>query len=259
MSVRYAEGMPRELEGVCLELLGELRANTGDFCTPLTDDADAAFNRIVDMCLSSVVASPNAKDLFGKLGPNEDAFGINILYTDDAALRLHFYNETGVFDHNRHPIGSGPVNTAVYGTPHSHIGDISAVIPAGEITHHCFEEVEGEDYTAGYISFVESEDPTKATKFRESVFRPTHPARLEYVGPVTCDATRGYWMPKQQIHVVTWDEPTITVFINDLKNKKQSTVYQPANTPVVVRQRSVDPATREQIWASFTDLARSVS
>ena len=150
-----------------------------------------------------------------------------------------------------------PVDIVRFGTPHNHRGNISAVVPAGRLVHHTFVESSGNEYTSGKIGFEEASDPTRSYKFRRSIFIPTGNSGLDFEGSEEFNSREGYWMNKKQIHVVSWPEPTITVFMNDFRDPNESTVYQAGGvTQEIDRPRALASEQRTRVWQSFVDLAR---
>jgi hypothetical protein len=255
---RYLDNLPPGIESLSRVVIEELRKNGGGSYTSLTSKQQRIYDELGGMVLSHVIQSPQAASLLGKLGPNEEAYGLNLTEIDEAVLRVHYYSNEGVDTVDPSSMSSQPVDIVRFGTPHNHRGNISAIVPVGRLIHHTFQETDGNDYTSGKIGFEEVSDSTRAYKFRSSIFVPTGSSGLNFEGSEEFNTREGYWMDKQQIHVVSWPEPTITVFFNDFSCPHESTVYQAGDvTQEIERPRALAPAQRTIVWKSFVDLARN--
>jgi len=146
------------------------------------------------------------------------------------------------------------VDVETFGTPHTHRGHISSVVPIGRLMHYCFAETEGRDYTAGSLRYEEA--PGFPGNYWRTIITPHHQTGLEYLGTSAFDNGNGYLMNKKTIHVVSWPKPTVTVFLSDFAEPQTTTVYQPVSGEnEVERQRHLlDPAERQQVWNDFKQL-----
>lgn len=257
--MKYLENLPDEIVGQATDVLGSLRAGNTDYLDLLSSRQQRLFGDLAAACLNHVVQTPKAAQLLGKLGPNEEAYGLNLAEIDGAVLRVHFYTGEGSLTPDREALANDPLDPAKY-TPHNHLGHISGFAPIGRLVHHCLTEVEGNTYTAGRMILEQIPDPTKGYKIGRSVFVPERTAGLDLFSHVEVGADSGYWMNRQTVHVVTWPEPTVTVFLNDFLNRHQSTIYQlgeATGADELQKIRSLGTEDRQRIWNAFTDLAAS--
>lgn len=251
----YLDGLPSDvvqLASSTLELLREARGNSYE---ALSDRQQRPYDELADRCLLHLAQNPQSAQLFGKLGPNEEAYGINLLEIDDAVLRVHFYSAEGASAVQPSEFQRGPIDVERFGTPHNHVGNIAAVVPRGELIHHAFQITDGREYTAGRIDYVENPDPTTGYKFRKSVFVPQGDAGLECVSTDAFSASTGYRMGRENVHVVSWPKPTVTVFFNDFRNRHKSTIFQQAGVKEEMeRPRALSNDERTRVWDAFTGL-----
>lgn len=258
--MKYVRDVPDDVINLTGEVLADLRANRGDDPSQvggLSDRQQMLFDELGERCIGLLVDRPEAANLLGKQGAHEGAYAINIAEVDGAALRVHYFSQVETDPEEVARIPSADFDVGILGTPHNHKGDIAAVAPIGRITHHLFEEVEGSDFTVGGIAFEEAPDPTRSYKFNISRFLPLGPVGLRHLADETVgEATGGYALPQRAIHIVTWEEPTATVFLNDFANAGESRVYMPAGAQEIDRQRLLPPGTMASLWGEFMDLVQ---
>lgn len=245
------EILPDNTLQLASEVLGEWRTAPTDSYDSLTDQQQAKYTALGNACIQDVIESPHAAQLLKKLGPSEEAYFMTLAYFDRAMLRIHFYTPEGADIVDPRIMESGVVDIARFGTPHTHYGNISSAVPIGRLIHYCFTEKEGQDYTVGQITYREVTDSTGT--YLQSVVTPHHDASLEFNGTLECDNEHGYRMDKSAIHVISWPEPTVTVFLSDTSNPKTTAAYQALNTPEIVGapRLPLDPSEQDRIWEAF--------
>lgn len=251
--VKYLTDLPVSAVALARALVPLLRIPRNSLVERLPASQQSLFNELAYGCLSHLAASPRAANLFGRIGPNEEAYALNLVDLDGMVLRVHFYTREGVcappckVQH--------PVDVAQFGTPHNHMGNVSAVVPVGGLVHHCFKEVPGNTYTAGRVAFKKSSDPTNAPKIAQTVYIPERTTGLSIESEIPCGPNAGYWMNRDMVHVVSWQEPTITVFFIDLKDSLKSTVYHQAlESTVLERSRLLSEDKTADVWEEFRAL-----
>lgn len=255
---KYLENVPDAVTDLTQQVLSELRTGSTDRMDSLNSRQQRLYDDLAALCLGHVVDTPQAASLLGQLGPNEEAYGLNLAMVNDAVLRVHYYTGEGSAMVDPLAMDSGLIDTAEFGAVHNHLGDISAVAPIGRVVHHCFGEIEGDSYTAGHMELEEADDPTKTYKYKRSFFVPDRPTGLESLSHTSVDGRSGYWMNKETAHIVSWPEPTVTVFINDFLDRHNSTIYLNGNiTELKQKARGLEPAERQRIWEEFTSLVTS--
>jgi hypothetical protein len=247
------EGLSSDVLGLTYEVLGELRAAPNDLYDSLTSRQQSKFSELGDACLSHIIDSPYAPDDLAKLGPNQNAYSLTLAELKGALLRVHFYTADGAFTVYPDSM-KGIVDVEKFGTPHTHRGHISSVVPVGCLTHYCFNETDGLDYMAGNLRYEDVGDATG--NYLRTVIEPHHQAGLEYLGALAFDNGNGYLMNKKAIHVISWREPTVTVFLSDFTEPHTATIYQPSNTCGEIERRwhPLTPAEREQVWRTFQNV-----
>lgn len=252
----YLDGLPSDVARLADSTLRRLRESRGDSYDALTDRQQRPFDELATLCLQHIAQNPDESSvLFGKRGPNEEAYGMNLLEVDGAILRMHFYSTEGAETVQPSKFQDGLIDVNRFGTPHNHTGNIAAVVPHGELVHHAFKVTRGEEYTAGKISYVQHTDATQRDKLRQSVFTPTGGANLEYISTAPFNANTGYRMGREAVHVVTWPEPTVTLFVIDLQNRHQCTVFQQAGViEEIERPRALSDEERTHAWDAFIRL-----
>jgi hypothetical protein len=252
------ENLPTDIAGLSNDVLKQLRSTRmGGAYEVLTSKQQRLYNELGEACLRHLVSSPDSALLLEKRGPSEEAYGINIVKISGAILRAHFYTHAGVRAVDTCIGSDGIVDVETFGTPHNHTGNISAVVPRGRLVHYDFREQPGSDYTAGYVEYEERAGPGRERTSTHSIFVPSRPASLDHSSAVDFDASNGYWMNKKTIHVVSWPEPTVTVFFNDLTDRHQCTIYQqPGLQDPIERPRALDPIERQAAWEAFVELVQ---
>jgi len=251
------EILPASTLQLANETLHELRANPTASYESLTDAQQAKYDLLAAACLQDIIERPDTANLLTKLVPTEEAYSIKLADIDKALLRVHFYAPEGASDIDPRIMQEGIVDSARFGTPHTHYGNISSAVPLGRLVHYCFTETEGQDYTASHITYRKATDTTGT--HRQAVVTPHHSASLAFNGTLECDKSHGYRMDRSAIHVISWPEPTVTVFFSDMIDPKRTVAYQPFGTPEIVSEpRSpLGGAEQERVWESFNDVLRS--
>ena len=257
---KYLENLPDGIVDLTSNVLSSLRTDmTGstDYLDLLSNRQQRIYGDLAAACLNHVVRTPEAAQLLGRLGPNEEAYGLNLAEVDGAVLRVHFYTGEGSLTPDQAAIMvDNPLDTEKY-APHNHLGHISGVAQIGKLVHHCYKEVEGDTYTAGHMILEEVPDATKEYKVGRSIFVQERPVGLDLLSHTEIDDGKGYWMNRQTAHIVTWPKPTVTVFINDFSERHASTIYQLGDVEgelQKVRSLGVD---RQRVWDDFTNLVAS--
>lgn len=254
MSEALIHGLPPDVLQLTAEVLTELRNSRGPGHNSLNSATQRKYDALGAQCLDFLVGHPAAAEALVKLGPHEEAYGISLARVDNAIVRASFYSPDGVGEVPDDEFTRQPIDIARFGVPHNHTGNIASVVPVGGIRHHIFKPTEGEDYTAGTIIF----DVTRDSRINGSRYVPSGPSGLAYVGNAEFDPSAGYWMNKDTIHTVTWTQPSITIFINDMREPHPTTVYRAAGIDQQIeRPHGLDPETRARIWGQFVDLARN--
>jgi len=92
---RYLENLPAGIEALSTTVLCELRKNRGGSYDSLTSKQQRLYDELGGEVLSHLVQTPDVAQLLGKLGPNEEAYGLNLTEIDGAVLRAHFYSNEG--------------------------------------------------------------------------------------------------------------------------------------------------------------------
>ena len=238
---------------LCLahETLNELRADPTETYEPLSAKQQEIYDALAKTCLQEIIEQPRAANLLTKLGPTEEAYSIKLAELDKALLRVHFYTPEGSAVVDPAIMQNNVVDIARFGTPHTHYGNISSAVPVGKLVHYCFSEVEGQNYTAGYLTYREANSNTG--KHRQAVVVPHHAASLAYDGSLACDNTSGYRMDRSAIHVISWPEPTVTVFFSDMINPRPTVTYQAFGSQEMVGQvrAPLTGVSRDRVWESF--------
>lgn len=247
------EGLPSDIVQLAGEVVSELRGDTNDFYDSLNSRQQTAFSELGTACLEHVIHNPNAPNLLARLGPNEDAYSLTVAQLDGVLLRIHFYAAEGALVVNPNDMKNG-VDVETFGTPHTHRGHISSVVPIGRLVHYCFGETEGAEYVAGSLHYEEA--PGFPGNYRRTIITPQRHAGLDYLGAATFDNGNGYLMNKETVHVVSWPEPTVTVFLTDFTNPHLTTVYQPAggNNEIERHRQALGPTERTHVWDTLSQL-----
>jgi len=256
MACSGAESLSKDVLQLANEVTGALRADPNDHHDSLTSKQQFAFSELGTACLSHVLDDPNGAGLLAKLGPNENAYSLTLAELDGVLLRIHFYTAEGALQVDPNSMKDG-VDVKTFGTPHTHRGHISSVVPIGHLVHYCFGETEGTDYIAGSLHYEEAAG--FPGNYRRTVITPRRQTGLEYLGASAFNDGNGYLMNKRTIHVVSWAEPTVTVFLSDFADPQTTTVYQAANGQNEVERprQLLAPAERQRVWDSFRQVVRN--
>lgn len=255
--IQYVENTPEEIMTLSSEVLASLRANKGDCNRPLDGIQQQNFMDLGVLVMKLIRDTPQSAQLIGKLGPNEEAYGLNIIKLDGAALRAHFYDPAGA-NTPQSTDELREIDIEKYGSPHNHMGDISAVMMAGQLTHHCFEETPGNTYKSGYIEYFAAANQRRNYKYSVSRFVPQYSTGLEYMTSTPYDIEHGYWMPREEVHVVSWEQPTVTVFFNDIDESRRSSIYQSASCLDFANARQILPAARLAVRDAIIESAEPI-
>jgi|GEM_PF-1801967 len=259
------DGLPADFTPLSMDVLHDLRADTPGTYDTLTSRQQRSYAELGALSLDFLRNNPDAAT-WGRLGPNEEgAYGVFLGDVDGAEVRVHFYAGEGAQVVSANEFDTSPIDVTRFGTPHTHAGHISALAPVGKIVHHTFARVPGADYTAGKIEFVQTSNPGTDFKYSKSVFVPTGAAGLDPLGSTAFDARGGYRMDRDVVHVVSWERPTVTVFIMDYNDdgsptKNTSTVFQRGGlTEQIPRSRVLSPDEQQAVRSAFLDAVSGAS
>lgn len=260
-NILFPDDLPERVDTLSRETIDSLRKTTQTapaLYGELNPAQQASFTQLAELCLSELTGSPTTARLLEKFGPQENVYVVKIAQIGGTVLRLHYYSKAGVCQVDRAELRQAPVNTAKVGTPHCHRGDCAAVISRGTLVHHLFQEARGDEYTAGRIDFAPARNPVTGTQSLDSTFVPQAQTGLQYTASKAVGSRRGYWMHHKAVHAVTWPEPALSIFFNDVGRGHQSTVYhQAAVQTKIERPRHLTEDERSIAWDSLVKLAQS--
>lgn len=242
------ENLPKDIRVLAADVLHSLRTSDRRGFDALSSAQQRAYDELAGLCIRHFVQYP-APTALRRLGPSEDAYGIDILREDRASLRVNYYTQAGTHLVTPGALTAEELDVKAYGTPHNHIGHIAAAVPIGTLAHHTFKETTGNSYQAGSIQFTRQPNGTSSSQF---MYERT--TGLTTADAAAFDAQTGYRMDRDTIHVVTWSEPTITVWFNDAVDAHRSTTYAQEGLMQDERPRHLGPEEQAMIWSSLQRL-----
>jgi hypothetical protein len=245
------ENITPELTALTTEVVERLRNEQGTRLSEISGLTRRLYSDLAGLCMDHVINNPKPEGL-RKLGPTEDAYGLDVLNTEDTYVRLNYYTGEGAKDVSADQLSASSLDTSAVGTPHNHIGDISGVFPRGGLTHKTFGVEPGKAFTAGNIRFDKQPGSTTSTTF----FVPRESVKLTDGDYAAFSEGEGYNLDRDTPHVVAWSEPTISVWINDHhKPLRPSTTYNPCGFEETEgRPRGLAEAEQARIWTSLSSL-----